>query len=234
RRLAARGPEHVPGLRQGHHLHARLPDPRHHPDPRRAARRRAHPEQVHDGGPPRGHPDAAVHVRALPLHRRRQHLEQLRRLRPLQALPLGRRRRQGVPPDPRHDRPQLRLPDRLVHGLPRRHPDGGRPALALSVLARRTVAMPRPMPTIMDTLRFLPALLLVLALAAPAAAQQRIAYLDSEYVLERITEYRTAQAALDRLAQQWQNELAALRQEADALELDFEARELLYTEEERQ
>lgn len=94
--------------------------------------------------------------------------------------------------------------------------------------------MPRPMPTIMDTLRFLPALLLVLALAAPAAAQQRIAYLDSEYVLERITEYRTAQAALDRLAQQWQNELAALRQEADALELDFEARELLYTEEERQ
>jgi outer membrane protein len=90
----------------------------------------------------------------------------------------------------------------------------------------------------MDTLRLAPALLLLLALAgplaAPAAAQQRIAYLDSEYVLERVTEYRTAQAALDRLAQQWQTELAALRQEADALVRDFEARELLYTEEERQ
>lgn len=93
----------------------------------------------------------------------------------------------------------------------------------------------------MDTPRFasalprlVPALVLLCALAAPAAAQQRIAYLDSEYVLERITEYRTAQSNLDRLAQQWQNELDEMQREIDAQVREFEARELLYTEEERQ
>lgn len=89
----------------------------------------------------------------------------------------------------------------------------------------------------MDDLRFAPRLFAALAalaaLAAPAQAQQRIAYLDSDYVLERITEYRTAQANLDRLAQQWQTELDALQRELDALIREFEARELLYTEEER-
>ncbi len=86
-------------------------------------------------------------------------------------------------------------------------------------------------------MRLFPALLLLLPLALaaarPAVAQQRIAYLDSEYVLERVTEYRTAQASLDRLAQQWQTELDGLQREVDALVREFEARELLYTEEER-
>lgn len=83
-------------------------------------------------------------------------------------------------------------------------------------------------------MRLLPVLTLVLALAAPAAAQQRIAYLDSDYILQRITEYRTAQASLDRLAQQWQTELDGLQAERADLTRDFEARELLYTDEERQ
>lgn len=86
----------------------------------------------------------------------------------------------------------------------------------------------------MDTLRLVPLLLLLLGLAAPAAAQQRIAYLDSDYVLERITEYRTAQSNLDRLAQQWQNEIDEMQREVDGMVREFEARELLYTEEERQ
>lgn len=95
------------------------------------------------------------------------------------------------------------------------------------------------MTKIMDASRLAPLALLasfalLLALAAPASAQQRIAYLDSEYVLDRVTEYRTAQASLDRLAQQWQGELDGLQRELDALVREFEARELLYTEEERQ
>lgn len=83
-------------------------------------------------------------------------------------------------------------------------------------------------------MRLLSILVLTLALAAPASAQQRIAYIDSESVLGQITEYRTVQANLDRLAQQWQAELAELQQEIDALERDFEARELLFTESERE
>ena len=93
------------------------------------------------------------------------------------------------------------------------------------------------MTTMMDTerlsFRLLVTLAALFALAAPAVAQQRIAYLDSDYVLERITEYRTAQSNLDRLAQQWQTELDGLQRELDELVREFEARELLYTEEER-
>jgi outer membrane protein len=73
-------------------------------------------------------------------------------------------------------------------------------------------------------------LVLTLVLAAPAAAQQRIAYIDSESVLGQITEFRTVQANLDRLAQQWQTELGEMQREVDALVRDFEARELLFTE----
>lgn len=83
-------------------------------------------------------------------------------------------------------------------------------------------------------MRLLSILLLTLAVAAPAAAQQRIAYIDTESILSQITEYRTVQANLDRLAQQWQAELTELQREVDALERDFEARELLFTEAERE
>ncbi len=78
-------------------------------------------------------------------------------------------------------------------------------------------------------------LLLLLAWAAlPASAQQRIAYVDSEFVLDQVTEYRTAQANLDNLAQQWQTELDGLQRELDELVRDYEARELLFTDEERE
>lgn len=83
-------------------------------------------------------------------------------------------------------------------------------------------------------MRLLSILLLTLAVAAPVAAQERIAYVDSESILNQITEFRTVQANLDRLAQQWQTELSELQQEIDALVRDFEARELLFTEAERE
>ena len=83
-------------------------------------------------------------------------------------------------------------------------------------------------------MRLFSTLVLTLVLAAPATAQQRIAYIDSETVLGQITEFRTVQANLDRLAQQWQTELSEMQREIDALVRDFEARELLFTEAERE
>jgi outer membrane protein len=76
-------------------------------------------------------------------------------------------------------------------------------------------------------------LLAVLALTPRAHAQQRIAYIESAYVLERVPEYQTAQQQLDRLAQQWQTQLQEILDEVRELESDFAARELLYTDEER-
>lgn len=74
---------------------------------------------------------------------------------------------------------------------------------------------------------------LLLALAVPAVAQQRIGYVDSAYILPRIPEYQTAQQQIDRQAQQWQAELDERAAEVAELEREFTARELLFTEAER-
>ncbi len=73
----------------------------------------------------------------------------------------------------------------------------------------------------------------MLAVAVPAAAQQKLAFVDSERILDLMPEYRTAQQELDRLAGQWQAEVDAVGVEADGLQASFAAREILYTAEER-
>lgn len=73
-----------------------------------------------------------------------------------------------------------------------------------------------------------------LGLTVPhASAQQKLGYVDSERILEQLPEYRTAQQEVDRLAQTWQAEVEAVVRAADALAADFNARELLFTDEER-
>ena len=73
------------------------------------------------------------------------------------------------------------------------------------------------------------------ALAAlPAQAQQKIGFIDSDQILPQMPEFRTAQQELDRAVGQWQAEVAALDAEADELADEFAAREILYTDAERQ
>ena len=76
--------------------------------------------------------------------------------------------------------------------------------------------------------------LAILALAEPASAQQRLAFVDSETVLELLPEYQTARQQVDRAAAEWQAELDAQQREIDELEREFEARELLFTAEDRE
>lgn len=68
----------------------------------------------------------------------------------------------------------------------------------------------------------------------PATAQQRIGYIDSEYILNQTPEYATVQQKLDRLEEQWRQEIETKRDEVETLREEFQARELLYTDEERQ
>jgi len=68
---------------------------------------------------------------------------------------------------------------------------------------------------------------------APAHAQQKIGYVDTEYILDKMPEYGTVQQKLDELEQKWRKEIQKKQEEAKKLEQEFEARELLYTEEER-
>lgn len=57
--------------------------------------------------------------------------------------------------------------------------------------------------------------------------------MDTEYILNKMPEYATVQQKLDELEQKWRKEIQQKRAEAKKLEQEFEARELLYTEEER-
>jgi outer membrane protein len=68
---------------------------------------------------------------------------------------------------------------------------------------------------------------------APVQAQQKIGYVDSEYILDRLPEYATVQQKLDQLERQWREEITEARRTVDELRQEFQARELLYTEEER-
>ena len=77
-------------------------------------------------------------------------------------------------------------------------------------------------------------LLCLLFIVADTQAQQRIAYVDTEFILERIPEYQTVQQQLDRMASDWEDELAEMQQEVEEDFRAYQARELLYTAEERQ
>lgn len=68
---------------------------------------------------------------------------------------------------------------------------------------------------------------------SPAVAQQKIGYVDTEYVLNEMPEYATVQQKLDELEQKWRKEIQQKRNEVAKLKQEFEARELLYTDEER-
>jgi len=77
--------------------------------------------------------------------------------------------------------------------------------------------------------------LMCLLLAAPSAeAQQRIAYVDSEAVLEQLPAYASVQQELDRIADDMEAEIREKDQEVDRMFEEYQARELLYTQEERE
>lgn len=69
--------------------------------------------------------------------------------------------------------------------------------------------------------------------STPAGAQQKIGYVDTEYVLNEMPEYATVQQKLDDLEEKWRTEIQEKREQVSTLKQEYEARELLYTEEER-
>ncbi len=78
------------------------------------------------------------------------------------------------------------------------------------------------------------ALLFGAALGTAPAYAQKLGYVDSEYILDNLPEYATVQQQLDRMAQEWQEEVETRRDEVEELFREYQARELLYTNEERQ
>lgn len=81
--------------------------------------------------------------------------------------------------------------------------------------------------------RTLPLLLVITALLAvtrPATAQ-RIAFVNTKYILEQMPEYGAAQKELDRLSKQWQDEIDERYQQIKRLRDAYNAEAILLTEE---
>lgn len=74
------------------------------------------------------------------------------------------------------------------------------------------------------------AFLLTLA-TLPAAHAQRFAYVDTEFILQKIPEYGQAQREIEQISAQWQGEIEALLSDADALQQAYNAERILLTEE---
>lgn len=71
-------------------------------------------------------------------------------------------------------------------------------------------------------------------MSSPALAQHKIAYIDSDRIYQNYPEFTTAQQSLDRLAQQWEQDLAERQAALNEMFEEYQARELLYTSESRQ
>lgn len=64
-------------------------------------------------------------------------------------------------------------------------------------------------------------------------AQARVAYIDTEYILDQMPEYRSAQKQLDAMAQGWKDETQKRADEIDKLYKDYQAQWVLLPEDQR-
>ena len=63
-----------------------------------------------------------------------------------------------------------------------------------------------------------------------AVNAQKFAYVDSQYILEKMPEYKEAQKKLDDLSANWEKEVAAKYQEIDKLYKDYQKEQILLPE----
>ena len=63
------------------------------------------------------------------------------------------------------------------------------------------------------------------------AQEQKIGFYESDYILQQIPEYEGIQQQLDLLSSQWKEQVTELENEIKELEEDYEAKEILYTDE---
>ena len=70
-----------------------------------------------------------------------------------------------------------------------------------------------------------------LCLAIFSANAQRYAILDSKFILDKLPEYKEAQKQLDQLSEAWQKELDGLQTTLDKMYRDFEAEQVMLSDE---
>jgi len=80
----------------------------------------------------------------------------------------------------------------------------------------------------MKKLGYLVLLNLVIFWSSSAQAQ-RFGYIDSEFILQKMPAFSTAQAEAEKLSQSWQKEIETMRAELDKLQKSYQAEEILLT-----
>lgn len=73
----------------------------------------------------------------------------------------------------------------------------------------------------------------ILFLTAGMSFAQKYAFVDTEYILDRIPSYKAAQDQLDKLSDEWQTEVEGMYESVDKMYKDFQAEKVLLTEEMR-
>lgn len=76
-------------------------------------------------------------------------------------------------------------------------------------------------------------LLIVSLFISGIASAQKYAFIDSQYILENISEYKAAQQQLDQLSISWQKEIESKYAVIDKLYKDYQAEQILLTEDMR-
>jgi outer membrane protein len=74
---------------------------------------------------------------------------------------------------------------------------------------------------------------LILLAGLGFAYTQKYAFVDTEYILDRIPAYGAAQDKLDEMSDQWQTEIESMYAEVEKLYKDYQAEQVLLTEEMR-
>lgn len=70
----------------------------------------------------------------------------------------------------------------------------------------------------------------ILLVTSSLSYSQTFAYVDSEYILENIPEYKDAQEELDKLSIEWQKQLERRYAEIDKMYKNYQAEQILLTE----
>ncbi|HKL16088.1 MAG TPA: OmpH family outer membrane protein [Balneolaceae bacterium] len=84
--------------------------------------------------------------------------------------------------------------------------------------------------------RLIPVIFLLLTLCSVTvhAQEQRTGFIDSELIMQNMPEYSGIEQRLNLLSEGWRDEIQELEEQIAELEEEFEAREILFTEDVRQ
>lgn len=75
----------------------------------------------------------------------------------------------------------------------------------------------------------------LLTIASPGlkAQEQKIGYVDTDYILSQMSEYEGIEQQLSSISKEWKNKLEELEQEINQLQEDYQSKEILYTDEQK-